>query len=208
MKKIIEFLKTCLSGGFFVLLPLVLFYLLADELIELMVAMATPIADLFPSGMFDELELPGVIAAILLLGASFVLGVALRSANLRRLGHWVEQATIGQLPLYTAVKRLAQGLVGATESGVFKPALLTSPDGEQEIVYLIEDDGGEHVTVLVPWAPASFAGSVKILSRDRVVALDSNLGDTSRVLAHWGVGALELLSQAKTNSGDRKDANA
>jgi hypothetical protein len=31
MKKITEFLKTSLSGGFFVMMPLVMFYLLVDE---------------------------------------------------------------------------------------------------------------------------------------------------------------------------------
>ena len=46
MKTIIEFLKTCLVGGLFVLLPLLLFYLLFSELMDIIVALATPIADL------------------------------------------------------------------------------------------------------------------------------------------------------------------
>ena len=204
MKKITEFLKTSLSGGFFVMMPLVMFYLLVDEMIELLVALATPIADLFPRGLFENIELPGVIALILLLGASFLFGLALRSKTLRQIGQWVERAILGKLPIYNAVKRLSRGLIGAKEDGVFKPALLHSENGDREIVYLIEEDGKGQVTVLVPWAPASFAGSLKILNRDRIELLDSNLGDTSRVLSHWGVGTFDLLETKHSGNSNEK----
>ena len=48
MKTTMEFLKTCFLGGLFVLLPLLLFYLLFSELMDIIVALATPIADLVP----------------------------------------------------------------------------------------------------------------------------------------------------------------
>jgi len=202
MNKIVEFLKTSLSGGILVLLPLVMLYLLLDQIIEILIVLATPIADLFPSGFFDNLPLPGVIALVLLVGASFLFGLALRSDTLRRFGHWLERALLGKLPLYKAVKSLSRGLIGAKEDGVFKPALMHSGDGEREIVYLIEEDGKGQVTVLVPWAPASFAGSLKIMSRDRIELLDSNLGDTSRVLSHWGVGTFALLEKIQSGNGN------
>ena len=141
MKKITEFLKTSLSGGFFVLMPLIMFYLLVDEMIELLVALATPIADLFPPGLFENIELPGVIALILLVAASFLFGLALHSEALRQIGHWIERAILGKLPVYNAVKRLSRGLIGAKEDGVFKPAIMHSENGDREIVYLIEEDG-------------------------------------------------------------------
>jgi len=204
MKNILEFLKTSLSGGLLVLLPLVMFYLLMDEIIDILIALATPIADLFPRGLFDNLELPGVIALVLLVGMSFLFGLALRSETLRRFGHWLERTLLGKLPLYNAVKSLSRGLIGAKEDGVFKPALMHSGDGEREIVYLIEEDGKGQVTVLVPWAPTSFAGSLKIMSRDRIELIDSNLGDTSRVLSHWGVGTFELLEKIQSGNDNGK----
>jgi uncharacterized membrane protein len=123
---------------------------------------------------------------------------------MRRFGRWVERAVLGKLPLYNAVKRLSRGLVGAQEDGIFKPAVMHSENGVREIVYLIENDGKGQVTVLVPWAPASFAGSLKIMSRDRIELLDSNLGDTSRVLSHWGVGTFELLDKKYSTDDNGK----
>jgi len=198
MKSLTEFFKSCLIGGLFVVLPLALFYLLLSQILELMVAIATPIADLFPAGMFDEVKAPVVLAIILIVGASFVFGLVMRSVLLRRFGLWIERTTIGRLPLYNAVKSLSKGLIGAKEDGVFRSAILNSANGEREIVYLIEDHGNGQVTVLVPWAPASFAGSIKITSSDRIELLDASLGETSRVLGHWGVGAKDLLAQHET----------
>ena len=198
MKKFTDFLKTSLIGGLFVLLPLILFYLLLAEMLEFVVALATPIADLFPKGTFDRINTPVLIALLLIVGASFIFGLALRSMTLKRLGLWIEQAVLSRLPLYKAVKSLTRGLVGAKEDTTFRSAVLDSPDGIREIVYVIEDHGDGQMTVLVPWAPASFAGSVKIVSSDRIEMLEASLGDTSRVLSHWGVGARELLGKGET----------
>ena len=195
MKTLLEFIKTSLLGGLFVLLPLVLFYLLLSELLQLVVALATPIADLFPKGTFDQVNMPVLMGLLLIVGASFVFGLALRSATLRRSGLWVERSLLARLPLYNAVKSLARGLVGAQEDTAFKSAVLHSADGEREIVYVIEEHGDGQMTVLVPWAPASFAGSVKIVGNDRIEMLAVSVGDASRVLGHWGVGARELLGK-------------
>ena len=183
------------------LLPLLLLYLLLAEILQLVVVLATPIADLFPKGTFDQLTSPVLIAGILILGASFLFGLALRSMSLRRFGLWIERTVLGRLPVYNAVKSLSRGLVGAKEDGVFRPAVLNSPDGEREIVYVIEDHGDGQLTVLVPWAPASFAGSVKIMASGRIEMLDATLGDVSRALSHWGVGVRDLLGKSDTNGG-------
>ena len=193
MKQLTEFFKTVIVGGLFVLLPLVLSYLLLAEMLELVVALATPIADLFPEGTFDQVNEPILLALILIVGASFIFGLALRSMTLRRFGLWIEHSMLGRLPIYNAVKNLSRGLVGAKEDTAFRPAVLNSPDGQREIVYVIEDHSDGHLTVLVPWAPASFAGSVKIMASDRIEMLDATLDEVSRALGLWGVGTRDLL---------------
>jgi len=90
---------------------------------------------------------------------------------------------------------MGRGLVGAQEEGAFRSGVFSSSNGEKEIVYLIEDHGDGQMTILFPWAPTSFAGSIKIVSADRIEILQTSFGDASRVIAHWGVGARELLGK-------------
>jgi len=194
MRTFIEFLKTTISGGLFVLLPIMLFVLMLGEILQLMVGLATPIADLFPKGSFDQAKFPVLIALILIVGVSFLIGVAMRSASGRRFGTWVERNTIGRLPMYIALKNIFNGFIRKKDEDAFRPALLKSSDGE-ELAYLVEDLGNDKVTVLVPWAPTPFAGSVKIVDRDRVELLDTDLGEFTKVLSLWGVGSGELIGK-------------
>ena len=197
MKQLMAFLKTTAMGGLFVLLPILLLYLLLAEALDLIVVLATPIADLFPEGTFGKVEFPVIVGLILILGVSFVIGLGLRAKLGRKLGGWIERTVLDRLPAYSALKNLTTGFSEACRDGGFKAAVLTSSDGEQEVVYVIEDHGNGKYTVLHPWAPAAFSGSVKIVDRDRVKFLEANLGDVSRALGNWGMGVRELLANKK-----------
>jgi uncharacterized membrane protein len=154
---------------------------------------------LFPKGTLDQFNAPVLVALILIVGASFLFGLALRWMILRRIGLWIERKALDRLPMYHAVKSLSRGLLGAKEGIAFRSAVLTSPDGGREIVYVIEDHGDGQLTVLVPWAPASFAGSVKIMDSDRIEMLDAPLGDVSKALSQLGAGVRDLLGKGKTD---------
>jgi uncharacterized membrane protein len=193
MKSILEFFKTCLIGGLFVLLPLLLFYMLFSELLSVIVALAAPIAGLFPEETFKQLSSPLIVSILLLTVTSFIFGLALRSQNLTRMGTRVEQATLMHVPLYKAVKQLSQGLTGAEGDTGFKSGLLESGDGSIELVYIIEEHDDGKLTVLVPLAPAGFTGSIKVVSPDRLRRLDSGIGAASEVIAHWGVGMSDVI---------------
>jgi uncharacterized membrane protein len=193
MKNLLTFFKLTALGGLLVLLPVLLFILLLTEIVQMVVGLATPIADLFPAGTFDDAKNPVILAIILLVGASLLIGFAMKSKAAQRLGNWIEEKTVNKLPIYRFVKSLVSGLVGAEKTGSFKPALFDAGNGQREIVYLVEDLGDGGFTALFPHAPTGFAGQVKIVSKDRIAPLDASLGDVSLVLNHMGLGAGRLL---------------
>jgi uncharacterized membrane protein len=198
MKSIGEFFKTTLLGGLFVILPLLLLYMLMAEVVDIIVVLATPIADLFPEGTFDEIKYQWILALILIVCVSFIIGLALRTETGRRIGRWIENVILGRLPAYKALKGLTTGFAEAGKEGAFKPAMLVSADGEKEPAYVVEDHGDGQVTVLLPWSPASFAGSLKVVNQDRIEVLDVSIGDFSRVLGNWGIGASDIKSKVRT----------
>ena len=202
-----EFLKTTIMGGLFVLLPILLFFLLFREILELVVGLAMPIAGLFPKGTFDQAKFTVILALILLVGVSFLVGVAMRSSAGRRFWNRIERDTIGRLPLYNALKSIFTGFVAKKSGDAFRPALLKSPDGE-EFAYLVEDHGNGRATVLMPWSPTPFAGSIKIVDMERVHLLDTNLGDFTMVLSHWGVGARKLIAPRSPSAAVKDQSSA
>lgn len=196
MKKIGEEMKSSALRGLFVLLPILLFLLLLAEIFQLLVALATPIADaLFPKDILDHIGNEVLIAVLLLFATSLVIGMLARSNTGQKMGLWLEVHTIGRVPLYRAVKRLLLGFTDADRSVAFVPGLLKSGAGEWDLIYVIEDHGNGKLTVMLPWAPAAFAGSIKVVESEHVEFVDSNIGEYSKILSHWGIGLPQVLNK-------------
>jgi uncharacterized membrane protein len=99
-----NFLKTTVLGGLFILLPIMLLWMGLLEIGGLLATMAAPIADIladfFPQDYFENLTAPGVVAFVLIVGASFVLGLAARSKWLRTIGRSIETSILYKVPMY------------------------------------------------------------------------------------------------------------
>ena len=194
-----NFLKTTLLGGLFVLLPVLLLWIGLSEIAELLVAMATPIADLFPSGAFDNLSAPGVVATLLIVGASFVLGLAALSASIAHVGRLFETSVLFRVPMYRMLKIISSALIDTDKSGV-RPALLLDGDGGGDPCYVMERHDDGRATVLVPWSPASFAGSIRVVPADRLQILSCSIDEFSRAVSLMGVGVADCIRQENASS--------
>ena len=189
-----KFLKTTLLGGLFILLPLMLLWMGLKEIAGLLVAMATPIADMVPGQYFENLAAPGVVAIILIIAASFLLGLAARSASLSKIGHNIENSILNRVPMYRMLKVISSALIDS-DAGDVKPALVTDGKGGGDPCYVIEKHDDGRATVLLPWSPASFAGSIKIVQQSDLEFLACSLDEFSRSLSQIGVGVEECLNQ-------------
>jgi len=197
MKPLLAFLKTTALGGLLILLPLLLLELVLVEVFQLVLALARPLLDLLPKTWAERIPTPVVASVVLILLASLFLGLLAQTAMGGRFGRWLERNTVGRIPLYGVLKGLSARMIQIGDESAFKPAMLVSSEGQRDFAYLMEDHGDGYATVLLPWAPTPFSGAVKIVRMDHVEVLDASLGDLSRVLSQWGVGARELVAGRK-----------
>ncbi len=188
-----KFIKSALVNGLAILLPVVLVFLGIKEIFALLVNIATPIADMFPAGTFDHVKETEIIAVLLIMGLAIILGVLSKLKAGQVLGRSIEKHTLYKVPMYRMLKSLVGAFLNLETEDSFKPALLENANGDMEPVYVIEDRGRPRVVVLVPWAPTAFAGSVKLVQRERIHYLDVTLDEFSLSLTHLGTGMSELL---------------
>jgi uncharacterized membrane protein len=191
----INFIKSALVNGLVILLPVVLVFLAIKEILAMLVGIATPIADLFPEGTFDHIKETEIIAVLLIAGLAIFLGVISKLKAGRAIGRGIEKYTLNKVPMYRMLKSLVGAFLDLETEESFKPALLENASGDLEPVYIIEDRGRPRVVVLIPWAPTAFAGSVKLVQRDRVHRMDVSLDEFSLSLTHLGTGMSELLPE-------------
>jgi uncharacterized membrane protein len=192
-----NFLKTTVLGGLFILLPIMLLWMGLIEIGGLLAAMAAPIADIladfFPQDYFENLTAPGVVAFMLIVGASFVLGLAARSKWLKSIGRSIERSILYKVPMYRMLKIISSALIDTDTSDV-DPALLMDGSGGGDPCYVMEKHNDGRATVLLPWSPASFAGSIRVVQQSNLQTLSCSIDEYSRSLSQLGVGVEECIN--------------
>jgi uncharacterized membrane protein len=198
-------IKKAFFQGLIVLVPLVLLWITIRELVELLIGFAQPIADFFPPGWFDWVQEPALVAPILIVVVALLLGALALIPWIRSIGAILERNTLGHLPLYRMIKTFVTAFLEVEEDAAFRPALIVDDEGGAEPCYVIEDTAGApNIVVLVPWSPASFAGSVKLVPRSRIRRLDLTFDEFSLSLANFGLG-MNAISDIRDATQDKKE---
>jgi uncharacterized membrane protein len=200
----LNFLKSAVVNGLVILIPLILVFLAIKEIIGLMINVATPIADMFPAGTFDNVRETEILAALLILGTAFILGLLSKIRAGRAIGRGIERYSLNKVPMYRMLKSLVGAFLNLENEDSFKPAFIKNSSGDMEPCYVIEDRGRPRVVVLVPWAPTAFAGSVRLVTRESIQYLPVTLDEFSLSLTHLGIGLSELLPEQIPTAEDKK----
>lgn len=196
MKQFGLFLKMTALGGLFVLIPVVFVLQIFEHALQIARGAAKAIMEALPrSFVSDDPRFPVLLAILLLLIVSFIVGLLAHSNAGRIVGNWIEDRVLRRVPGYRAIKSLTRSFTNAEQADGFKAALFTSLEHETEIVYLIEEGEDGYATVMIPGAPTPLTGSVKIVRRDQITPLHASLGDITRVLGEYGIGAQALLKK-------------
>lgn len=154
-----KFFKSTLITGLYVLLPILLLGIGIAEIGELLAALVDPIADMFPSDYFDDVNWPGIVAALMIVISSFLLGLLARIPFVASVASKFETAVLFRVPMYKMLKIISSALID-TDTSTVSPAVLKSNDGGGDPCYVMEEHENGMATVLLPWSPASFAGSI------------------------------------------------
>ena len=195
----LNWLKTAFFKGLVVLIPLVLLWLTLRELVELLVGFAEVIVEFLPAGAFDWVTNPALVAPVLIVLIAILLGALARVPIIRNTAAAVENNTLGHLPLYRMIKTFITAFLELENTASFRPALIVDDEGGAEPCYVIEDDlESPNIVVLVPWSPASFAGSVKLVPRSRIHRLDVTFDELSLSLANFGLGMKSIEGRRKS----------
>jgi len=195
----VKFLKSALLTGLYVLLPLMLLWIGLLEIGGLLASMAGPIADMFPSEYFEDLHWPGIVAAILIAGASLVVGIVAKLGFISYLAQKFETHVLYRVPMYRMLKIISSSLVRAEKSDVI-PALIEDDDGGGDPCYVMEIHENGMATVLLPWTPASFAGSIKVVPVSKLRYLGCSVDEYSRSISFMGIGVEDCLAQPAKNT--------
>ena len=190
MKRPIASLKPVLATGLLIVVPAYLAFLLLGMLFTKLGTMMKPISRSLP----ESVNHPSVVAFLVLLAASFVVGLFVQTRIGRKVNEAVTQTVFERIPGYSAMNAIARQMADFQSNGGFKPALIDVEDNCLSPAFLIEDHGDGRCTVFMPSVPTPMAGTIFIMARERVFPIDVPLPVMMNCITKWGSGSGELLA--------------
>ena len=196
MKFAREFLANTLVGGLLIVLPIYLAVLVLLKGMRSVAALVRPLTVLLPEWLPAE----RLLSLGLVLGACFLIGIAVRTRAGRILRERMERSLFEKIPGYALFRSLSEQLAGQGRESTWKPALV---EIEEALVpaFIIEELEDGRLTVFVPSVPTPFAGAVYILVRERVHALDVPFTQAISSISRWGSGSKDLVAAMTKAAG-------
>ena len=195
MKRLAAFFKTTTLGGLFVVLPLIVVLGLLTKLVMGVHAAAESVMAKLAGKESEAAHFPILFAILIVVGISFAFGLALTSRRGQATGSWFEGKLLYRIPGYAALRAILGGLADASKEGVVKSGLLTVDPGIECFVLVIEDHGGDYLTVYIPGSPNPGSGSVQVVRRHLVRILNVRMTDITGVLHQFGMGSAKVLKK-------------
>ena len=192
MKQTREFVVDALVGGVLIIVPIYVVVLLLLKAMQSAWVLVGPVASLLPAWFPAQ----HVLSVLLVLIVSFLLGVAVRSRAGRAIRLKVERVLFERIPGYRLIRSLTQQVAGENRETAWKPALVDFDDALVP-AFIIEETADGRFTVFVPSIPTPLAGSVYILSRERVHPVDVPFTQAIRAISQWGSGSKDLVAAMK-----------
>jgi len=190
MKSLRDFVGTAVVGGLLVLVPLYLAGLLAVKLMDTVVGVVKPIANLLPAWLPAE----RLLSLLLVLLLCFGVGLLVRTTRGSAMRDQLDRSLFGKLPGYELFRSLSLRATGHSDQAGWKPAIVEVEDAYVPAFIIEKLDDGSY-TVFVPSVPTPFAGALYVLTPDRVHELDVPVAQAARAISQWGVGTKGLIAK-------------
>ena len=189
MKALSEFTKSTLVGGLLVVVPIYFSVLLLAKALAGLIALLAPVTALLPESLHG---LRGLAAALIVVALCFATGLAMRTRRGHRMFRSFERRVLEKIPGFGVLRGVVRRVSGQSDDAMFQPVLVEIEEALTPAFIVEELDDGRCV-VLVPSVPTPAAGSLYILTRDRVHWVDASVTEAVAVITRWGAGTGKLV---------------
>jgi uncharacterized membrane protein len=188
-KNLRQFIGSTLVAGILVVAPIYLAILLLLKAMKSLHGLVKPLIRLLPAWFPGE----AVLSLSVVLLFCFLVGVVLRTAIGRAVETRIEDSFFRKIPGYDMIRGMTRQLAGKDREGAWKPALV---EIEEALVpaFIVEEIDDGRFTVFVPSVPTPMAGTIYILTPERVHPLNVPFTHALRTISRWGAGSKELVA--------------
>lgn len=184
--RILEFFKSTVVGGVFVLGPIVILAVIVGKLVDAIVTGAGPVLAWLPFKTVGGVSIVVLVAIAVVIVLCFLAGLLARTTLMGRLVKSVESLVLSKVPGYSLMKSMGESFVGAEGKGTRQPVLARF-EASWMIGFIMDTLPDGRLAVFVPAAPNGMTGQLHIMNADRVEKLDVSVTAALDCIGRLGV---------------------
>jgi uncharacterized membrane protein len=196
LRRLINFVKSTVVGGVFVLVPLVLLSIVLGQAASFAYEIIHPVVQIMPVKSVSTVSLAFGIAILAIVLICFLAGLAARTAVSQWFVGSLEQVIVTFVPGYGLMKSMGQGWVGVYAKEPHQSVLVRFDDSEQ-IGFVMDTLADGRLAVFLPSVPNPWSGALVFVTADRIKPLPLTTKDTIECLRQLGANTSKLLSKVQ-----------
>lgn len=191
-----KLLKTTVLGGILFIVPIVIFVAIIGKALELTNVIAIPLAERFAVDSAGDVVVAHLLALAFLIVICFVAGVAAKTTIAGKFVKSLETNILDKIPAYELLKAKTQSALTPEALKTLRTAM-TRFDDSWQLVFEIERLADGKVVVFLPGSPDPWAGSVCVVTADRVTPLKMSVHAAATLMKRLGRGSTDALQNAE-----------
>jgi len=191
-----NFLKITVLGGFLFLVPIVIFIAIIGKALQITNKFAIPIAGLLGAEKIIGIAVAELIAIGIIVVVCFIAGLAAKTAQAKKFVQSLEANVLEKIPVYELLKAKTKSMLSFEDEETLATVLVRLDDSWQ-LAFEIERIERDKVVIFLPGAPDPWAGSVCIVTADRVTPLGMTVNSAVNLMKRLGKGSTDLLKDPK-----------
>lgn len=198
MHRFINFLKTTLIGGVFLIVPIVIVLLILGKVVEILRILVKPIVKELPLDTIGGVTIARLVAVAVLIFICLIAGLLAKTKTANQFKNWIESSLLSNVPGYSMIKGMTETAIGI-ESNNENQILLVDIEETWQLGILMDKIDDELYTVFLPGAPSPMSGDVVFVKKDRLKKLDITSVEAFKIQKKLGVDSAKIL-KGKINS--------
>ena len=194
MKRIKEFFKTTLIGGFIVILPVALLFAVFKGIFNFITKLIKPFTDLLVEHSDLMRFIADLVVLIIIFSVCFIIGYIVKT----NLGKWmynaIEKNLLKKFPGYKLIKETVLQLLGNESSPFSSVALVNIFENETRVTaFITEEHADGSFTVFVPTGPNPTSGNIYHVKKQYVTKTDADVEDAMKSIISCGAGSSKII---------------
>lgn len=202
-KRVKDFIFNALIGGFVVILPLAILYVIFGWMFSFILKIVSPISQLLVFSTEINTFIANSISIAVLLIICFGLGVGIRTAFGKYLYAEIEERFLSKLPLYRAIRETIRHFSEKNDNSPFRQVVLVDvyENSTLQTGFITDrhEDSGR-ITVFVPTGPNPTNGFIFHVKKHQIIPVDIPIEDALKTVIGVGSGGRKLFDAVKDKS--------